>query len=143
VKSIVVDASVVLKWFLADEDRGKSALELFEKLLAGELRLVAPTLLEFEIANGLAMAARRGRLGRDTARAAIQGFLDLEIDMVDFSHYYGRMFEIADTYDLSAYDAAYVAVAAETGFEMITADRELWKKVKRDLKWVRLLGEKE
>jgi predicted nucleic acid-binding protein len=143
VKSLVIDASVVLKWFLADEDRGKNALGLLEKLLAGELRLVAPALLEFEIANGLAMAARQGRLGRDTARAAVQGFLELEIDMVDFSYYWGRMFEITDAYNLSAYDAAYVAVAAETGFELITADRELWKKVKRDLKWVRLLGEKE
>jgi predicted nucleic acid-binding protein len=48
----VLDASVVLKWFVNEADSGQ-ALRLRKEFYAGEREIVVPDLLLFEIANAL------------------------------------------------------------------------------------------
>ena len=48
-KRIVIDASVVLKWFLADEKLSQPALALLDKYVSFELEIVAPSLLEYAL----------------------------------------------------------------------------------------------
>lgn len=48
----VLDASVVLKWFVDEEDSDK-AIQLREKYYVGEREIVVPDLLLFEVANAL------------------------------------------------------------------------------------------
>jgi predicted nucleic acid-binding protein len=46
----IVDASVVLKWFLQEDDQEKDDL-LRQKHIMGEDRLIAPDLLLYEVSN--------------------------------------------------------------------------------------------
>ena len=44
-KNIVLDASVVLKWYLADEEQGEKALLLLDGYLKQKIGFCAPHLL--------------------------------------------------------------------------------------------------
>ncbi len=63
-KRAVVDASVVLKWYLPDETHGPQALVLLQQCAAGELEMLAPSLLTYELMNGLVIAGRRASTPR-------------------------------------------------------------------------------
>jgi predicted nucleic acid-binding protein len=136
-----MDASVVLKWFLIDEEYGQLALELLNKYVSFDLEIVAPSLLEYEVSNGLFIAKKRGRIEQEKAMMAVEGFLGLEIEKKDISSVYPRIMHFSETYDLTVYDASYLGVADEEGIELITADRSLFGRVKKDLKWIKWLGD--
>ncbi len=139
-KRIVIDASVVLKWFLADEEYSQPALVLLNKYVSFELEIVAPSLLEYEVLNGLQIAKKRGRIEQDKTIMAVEGFLCLEIEKKDISSFYPRIMHFSEAYNLTVYDASYLAVADEKGIELVTADKNLYNRVKKDLKWIKWLG---
>jgi predicted nucleic acid-binding protein len=45
------------------------------------------------------------------------------------------------TYRCSAYDAGYLSLAEVEGATLITSDEGLYNVVKKDLKWVKWLGD--
>lgn len=59
--AFVVDTSVALKWFLADEDDRAGSLALL-KSISDTNRPVVPWLWFYEIGNALAVAALRKRI---------------------------------------------------------------------------------
>lgn len=140
-KRLVIDASVALKWYLADEEFGPKALSLLDKYVSNDLEFLAPSLLEYEVVNGLIIAQKRGRIREEKILEAIEGFISLEIKVKDLHLYYPRVLNFSRTYNRSAYDASYLALAAEEAAMFITADRDLYKTVKKDLKWVTWLGD--
>lgn len=140
-KRIVIDASVVLKWFLADEKFSQPALALLDKYVSFELEIVAPSLLEYEVLNGLHIARKRGRVEKEKMFVAVEGFLSLEIEQKNISLVYQKVMHFSETYNLTVYDASYLAVAAEEGIELITADKNLCNRVKKALNWIKWLGD--
>lgn len=140
-KRIVVDASVALKWYLGDEEHGQKALGLLDKYISDELVILAPSLLEYELINGLIIARKRGRIKEENILKAIDGFMNLEIELKNMLHLYPKMLEFCKTYNRSAYDASYLAVADEDGIDLITSDQSLYNAVKNNLKWVKWLGD--
>ena len=139
-KRIVIDASVVLKWYLSDEKYGQLALEILDKYVSYELELLAPSLLEYEVLNGLHVARKRGRIQIKMVWTAIEGFLNLEIEQKDISFFYPEAINFSANYSLSTFDSSYLAVADIENIPMITADVTLYNRVKKDLKWVKWLG---
>jgi len=140
-KRIVIDTSVVLKWFLSDEKFSQSALALLDKYVSFELEIVAPSLLEYEVLNGLHIARKRGRVEQDKMIMGIEGFLGLEIEKKNISSFYPRIMHFSETYNLTVYDTSYLGVAEEEGIELITADKNLYNRVKKDLNWIKWLGD--
>jgi predicted nucleic acid-binding protein len=140
-KRIVIDASVVLKWFLADEEYSQSALALLDKYVSFELEIVASSLLEYEVLNGLFIAKKRGRIEQEKVMMAVEGFLSLEIEQKNISSIYQKVMHFSEAYNLTVYDASYLGVADEEGIELVTADRTLFSKVKKNLKWIKWLGD--
>jgi predicted nucleic acid-binding protein len=120
VTEAVLDASVVLKWFHSEgEENVEAARRLREHFEAGELRALAPPLLWLEVLN---IAARRWRwtekqLEQLAASLPELGFELLEPELPDIARWTAR--------GLTAYDAAYVALAEQTGVELITDDAEI------------------
>lgn len=51
-KTVVLDASVVIKWYHEEEDT-EIAEAIERRIKDGELRAIAPSLLFYEVANGL------------------------------------------------------------------------------------------
>jgi predicted nucleic acid-binding protein len=61
-KTIVIDASVLLKVYLPDEEATASVDNLMRDHQQGRLSLVAPALMRYEVANALRTAAYRRRI---------------------------------------------------------------------------------
>jgi predicted nucleic acid-binding protein len=120
VTELVLDAPVVLKWFhTVGEPRAERAQRLRKRYASGEFRVLAPPLLWLELIN---VAARRwqweaDRLQRLAAVLPGLGFELLEPDLAAIARWCGR--------GLTAYDAAYVALAEEAGAKLITDDAEI------------------
>jgi predicted nucleic acid-binding protein len=121
---IVVDASVALAWCFEDESSAGTDAALDR--LADE-GAVVPAIWPFEVANALRTAERRGRLDlADTAR--LRGLLEalpIEVEPIDLPTAVGDLVDLARTLDLTAYDAAYVALAARRGIPLATIDDRL------------------
>ena len=140
-KRIVSDASVVLKWYLEDEEYGQKALSILDKYISNELDILAPSLLEYEVINGLIIAKKRGRIQEKKLLLGIDGFASLELKLINLSLYYPKVIHYCKVYDLSAYDASYLALADEENISFVTADKGILKVIKNELKWVEWLGD--
>lgn len=128
--SVVIDASVVLKWYLLDEILEEKALALLENYYRDRIVLLAPELLAYELANGLVLAASRGRIPHEVVLDALKGFWSLRIKLVDAGQIYERLPYLCRTHQLTAYDASYVATAEIENAVLITADEKLHRAVK-------------
>lgn len=116
VLTVIVDASVALKWVL-EEDGSPAA----RALVAGEL-LAAPDLLFIECANVLWVKARRGDIPVADAKAAYAAIAATPIRAVS-SHLHSEAAQsIAIELDHSAYDSLYLAVALAEQTILISAD---------------------
>jgi predicted nucleic acid-binding protein len=91
--------------------------------------------------NGLFVAQKRGRIKEEKLHTAIEGFIDLEIKLKNLSHFHSRMMHYCKVYHRSVYDASYLAIADVEGITMITSDEGLYNAIKKDLKWVKWLGD--
>lgn len=116
----VLDASVVIKWFKPeDEVSVTEAQALRREYEAGELSLTAPFIMPFEVLNAL---GRRWRWPAEDLGAAASALDGLVIDYVQ-----PDLLAVTAWVDrgLSAYDAAYVAVAEQERAPLVTADQRL------------------
>jgi len=139
-KRAVVDASVILKWYLLDEAHGAQALALLQQCAARELEILAPALLTYELMNGLVIAGRRARLDQDTISLSLGGFMNLGIRFYDISFFAGKILQYCRLYGRSVYDSSYLALAEQEDVDLITADERLFNSVQKDLPWVRWIG---
>lgn len=115
---LVVDASVVAV-ALADDGRdGDHA----RRRLRGE-RLAAPELLDLEVASVLRRQLAAGRLDPRRADLALADLVDLPIRRESHRPLLARCWELRA--NLTAYDAAYVALAEALGVDLLTADARL------------------
>ncbi|MBI5115353.1 type II toxin-antitoxin system VapC family toxin [Candidatus Poribacteria bacterium] len=139
-KSIVIDASVALKWYLSDEEHGAKALDILESHVTERISLHAPALLEFEVANGLAIAKRRARVGDNDVLKAIEGFVALGIALHPLSPLFQKVLDYTERLNISAYDAAYVALAEALQIQLVTADKRLFDSA-RKLNFIKWIGQ--
>jgi predicted nucleic acid-binding protein len=135
---VIVDASVVLRAFLPDE-RQAQAQALMRDHVSGRIRLVAPTLLLYEITNAVLQGVRRGWITGEEGEAILNACegLDIELQPVTWQ----MMLPLAVRFDRSAYDAAYLALAEANGEPLVTGDVRLYNAVRGELGWVELIGE--
>lgn len=140
-KQVVIDASVVLKWYLEDEEHSLKAVGLLERYVSDDLDIIAPSLLEYEVINGLIIEQKRGRIDEKKIVTAIDGFMNLEIKFKSLSSLYLKVLRFCNIYKCSAYDAAYLAVADSEDISMFTADEKLYNMVKKDMKRVKWIGD--
>lgn len=118
--TLVVDASVALKWFLNEPLAEASA-----GLLALPDRLIAPELLLSEVTHALLKRYRRGELENDEIESAVSRLPEL-VSIVSAASLNLNALEIAKAYDRSAYDALYVALALKQECRLVTADERLY-----------------
>ena len=118
----VIDASVTMPWFFADE-----ATPFTEGLLdsLGTRALWAPTLWVLECTNVLQSAQRRRRIDAHR-RAQIASELSalpvrLDQEMADFV----SLDRLAAAHGLSAYDAAYLELALRRSLVLVSLDARL------------------
>ena len=124
---IVVDASVVVKWFKPDE-KSPQADFFLEEHLAGRTMIAVPTLMLYEVANAL-WASRR--LRREEIEQALCLIADAHLTYIapDISLMRASL-AISEKMTLSVYDASYVALAQQMRCSLATADKKLFRNAK-------------
>ena len=140
-KQAVVDASVALKWYLDDEELGTKAINILTLYVSGDINIFAPSLIEYEVMDGLKIAQKRGRIDKNTIQTAIEGFFNLEIKVYNVSHLFHKTLDIMNSCDISSYDASYLALAENEKTPFVTADKVLYNKVRKKLKYIKWLEE--
>ena len=137
---VVVDASVVLKWQLDDEEYIPQATALRNDFYAqGAIKAIAPYLLIYEVVNGVLTAVRRKRLASHKAPEVMDNFMKLGVELKEVES--KRVLELALEHNLSAYDAAYLATAESEHCELWTADKLFYQAAKAALPWVKWIGD--
>ena len=122
--SLVIDASVAVKW-VVEEEGTKEALALRDQALA------APDLLIAECANILWKKVRRNELSEQEAVFAAGLLARADIELMAMRPYLEAAVRIAVALDHPAYDCIYIALAEAEGLRFVTADMSLLRKVRR------------
>ena len=117
----VLDASVALGW-LVDDPPSAYALRIQRLMIGGSLPVV-PVHWHLEIANALLTAERRKILRRKVAEVlddiiSLLAFIETDGLPDDI----GNLVGIGQRQQLTAYDAAYVALAARRNLPLATQD---------------------
>lgn len=122
--SFVLDASIVATWFLPDERNG-----ITDELLDHVARegAVAPALFRWEIESVLLGAERANRISSDDVDDALDTLRDLPIafESPGDRFFAGSELRLARHYDLTPYDAAYLALASSRRLPLATLDSSL------------------
>jgi predicted nucleic acid-binding protein len=129
--AFVVDASVAVAWVHPAQANDETVAML--EAVADGAALEVPALWPVEVANALLVLARRGKLEdreRRTALGWLQG-LPLRIDHDAAALALSRLSELAQSYELSIYDAAYLELALRRKLAFACKDSALRKAAKR------------
>lgn len=127
--SVVLDASAAVALHFDDERRLFEEIE--DRLADGEEAFTAPNFFQ-EVMEALRRAVREGRTTDEDVQAWL-GVLDsYNIQPVDLTPLAGcATWLIAESLNISAYDAGYIAVAKSKGLPLWTRDRALCNKAPR------------
>lgn len=126
-KKIVVDASVVARWYVR-EDWSDKALQLREHFRAGRLDLVSPRLLLYEVANGLRYSPE---LSPKDIADAVDSLIGMQIGLTDFdARQWRNAVENALRYKISLYDSTYYTTAETYSLRLVTADKHFFSNIR-------------
>jgi hypothetical protein len=115
----VLDASVVVKWYLEE-----SLWEQARMLLASQDSLLAPDFILTEAANVFLKKIRSGSMREDIGAHALDE-IALVLDRFPSDGLREAAFRLALSHDRSYYDALYAALALREDVKLITADERL------------------
>jgi len=116
---IVLDASAAIDWLLQTAAGQQVENRIY---LRGD-SLHAPHLLDLEVAQVLRRLVREGKVSVQRADQAIQDLLNLRVTRYPHIVFLPHIWRLR--HNLSAYDAAYVALAEGLGATLVTRDARL------------------
>ncbi len=127
----VVDASVVVKWYIP-EKLSEQADHFLEESVTTGVPLLAPDLLMAEVGNILWKKRRLRELSPSEALHILDTICEsLPIQLYASLPLMRSSWKIAYAFDCTFYDALYVALAQEQDALFITADEKLVRTFRR------------
>ena len=141
--AVVVDASVALKWII-DEPDSMVAVTLLNSWTDQGIKVIAPALLTYEVANTLHRQVIKSKITYAEAKQGLTDFYatGVLLTFLQYEDISAQAMEFAYNFNLPAtYDAHYLALALREECEYWTADTRLWNTVKGKLNWVRWFGD--
>jgi predicted nucleic acid-binding protein len=141
VKTLVVDASVAVKWQLRDEEYVDKADTIKQAFLLRTVELIVPVIFTVEWANAINVAISRSRFPEAEWQEALRDLESLRIPVKNPPEIVFEAWQIARSYSRSVYDGLYVALAKIEDCELVTGDRKLFNAVNSQLQWVRWIGD--
>ena len=114
---LVVDASVAVKWLVAEEDSDAA-----DRLLAGGDDLHAPRLMASEIANAPWRKARMGEIERGRAGILMAAVSEMPVHWSSDETLCVDAVRLAVALDRPVYDCVYLAPAHRVDARLVTSD---------------------
>jgi len=131
VSRFVLDASVVLTWCFPDEN-APMAEHVADMFKHGDTAIV-PSFWPHEVLNALLVGEKRKRISRELVRSFLDDLARLPIVLEQFpaAIVFDRVQHFSRLHGLTAYDAAYLDLAADSGFPLATLDEDLMRACKK------------
>ena len=128
-KRVVVDANIIVKWFIP-EDYSEHARRIRDDHLYGCVEATAPDYARLEVYNALWKYASRGIIDSGIAERIAQLVQEVR---VDFKPVEGDLalaaLEYSLKYSVSVYDAYYITLAWSLDTQFYTADEKLLRRL--------------
>jgi predicted nucleic acid-binding protein len=118
--NLIIDASVLVKWFVDEPGADRAAA-----LRGGEL--AAPDLILVEVGNALWKHQRGGVLTGEDYVDAVEALQAAPITLTPIADLLLAAARLAAELDHPLYDCVYVALAMREGFPLVTDDLRLLK----------------
>lgn len=128
---VVLDASVVLRWFLPGEPDARQAMAIRDRIVAGDLQVRQPPHFPMETASALVAAARLGRIEPAVVPPLLRTLERLRLAVVEPHGFAVESAAAAFELGLRVPDAGYVVCARRVGGTLLTADRRLFEAAER------------
>jgi predicted nucleic acid-binding protein len=116
---IVLDASAAIDWLLQTPAGKRIENRIYSRIET----LHAPHLLDLEVTQVLRRLVQQGVLPAHRADEALRDLLDLRINRYAHFVLLPRIWQLR--HNMSAYDAAYIVLAANLGAALLTRDGRL------------------
>lgn len=134
--SVVVDASVAIKWFLPEIHS-----EAAGRVLKSRQRILAPDLIWAEVGNTLWKKNIRQEITVEESGGILKDFLRFPLQIYSSKILLDTAWNLAVRYRVSVYDGLYLALALGRGCLLVTADRKFYESLRgesigRKLTWV-------
>lgn len=124
----VIDAGVVVKWFIPEADSAM-AYQLLTRYLQGMDTPIAPDLMISECGNVFWRRCRQGDITPEEATESLTDLLALNVLLVPTSSLVQSALRLALQHQRTVYDALYLALAHERDCPLITADERFFNAV--------------
>lgn len=135
---LIIDSNVVAKWFFP-EHLTEKALAVRDDWQIRAVELIAPELLLIEVCHVIRTKTRIQIITPDESKSTMQNLLSLEIPTVPIYPLLVTANEFAIVFELTIYDALYLALAQELSGTLITADPWLYHSLSLKLNGIEFL----
>jgi predicted nucleic acid-binding protein len=125
----VLDTSVIIKWFsYSQENDLEAAQRLRSQILTGECLVTIPDLVLYELSNALRNNPRFDSLD---VKDAIKSLIDMDFLVRPAEQQVmEQAIDLAGRFDVTVYDAYFLALAESEKINLVTADYKFFDKVK-------------
>jgi predicted nucleic acid-binding protein len=137
-ENIVVDTSVIIKWFFSDsEENAATAHNILKKFLANEIGIITPEIALFELADVV----------KNKIKSENNGMIGMEI--IDRIYNLGIVFKVTkqvlkDAFNvalaINVYDCLFIATAEHFKAKFITDDKKLYLSYENSKKGIKTGG---
>lgn len=127
--TVCVDASLVVKWLLPEEG-SQEALSLYEDWKKKGVALIAPSLIDYEVANAIRQKVRRGLLRPERLYSVIDFYGRTGLLLFHLTGLVDQAVSLSASLDqATVYDVAYLLTAKQQGADFVTADEAFCRQV--------------
>lgn len=120
-EKVVLDTSVVVKWFV-EEESSEKALKFLEEYKNRKLKIVIPEIIVLELANALFFG---GGFSGKLLEKALNAFYGLKIKPIPLERKIVQgARKYMDKFNIAIYDAIFIYLAEKEEVLLITADKK-------------------
>ncbi len=133
--TLVVDASVAVKWFFPE-----IYSEAARQIVLSKREFLAPDLIWPEVGQALLKKVRRNEITSEEAADILRDFSRFPLQTYESKILLDTAWVLADRHGVSVYDALYLALAMDRDCSLVTADRKFYEALQkssgRRLVWI-------
>ncbi len=131
VNHYVLDASIVIKWFIPEIHWEQASL--LQRCLGSQLHI--PDFAQLECSSILSKKVRRKELNLDQANQIQALLLHMPVQMHPWQDLLLEAGQVAHETYRSVYDCLYLVLAKQLNGKMITADKKFYLALKNSKQW--------